>query len=1089
MRNFMTQIVLVIMFIIIVSSIGILTIGWRFIEEKPLNVTILDNTVPDKTFREHRGLIWLLNNQKYIKEDNSQYKMETDYFGFFPKENKEYDIKLLPKNIENSDMIYIADTYGVYEEEYYNIIREGNRTRKIYGGMTERDVQIIKKQIYENGTPLVVEFNAFGTPTTTKVQNEMEDILEVEWTGWIGRYFPDLIEEGEVPAWAVKNYEAQYNKEWEFEGSGFVFVDKNDYTIVLQEGIESGQNACQLSFTEAGSEKFDMNETIYYNYWFDIVEPRKDVLVAAEFHLDMKEEGEKRLSEAGIPTDFPAILVNKNKVYTSYYFSGDFCDVERIPVSFKLFNYDKVKKAILRNSKTSAETFFWEIYVPVMKVILNDVVEGQYEQRIEQTFTEMNDIKYNARLGNTRFEVYKNDQWEEILIKGVNLGMAKPGYYPGEAAITKDEYLRWIKMIGEMNANAIRVYTIHPPAFYEALYEYNKKADEPIYLFHGVWIDEESFFNSENVYDEVLMDDIRMEIERTIDLIHGNASFEIERGHAGGEYSYDVSEYVIGWIFGFEWEPDTVVNTNKNNKGMKDKTFKYLETKDANPFEIWLGELMEYVIEYEVDNYKWQRPISFTNWPTTDMLVHPSEPRAHEDKVTVHPNHVKARENLPVGVFASYHIYPNYPDFINFDEKYNAYIDANGIVNGYAGYLNDLRKEHDMPVLVAEYGVPSSRGIGRLNPQGMNQGRHTEKEQGEKNAYLFESMVIEDYAGGLLFSWQDEWFKKAWNISEFDNKEKRAYWMNMQTYEEQYGVLGFETELSQKIKIDGLYEGWNEDDILLSSGNNDSNIQKLYVRSDEKGVYLGIQYFDLPGTDIWNKMNTMILIDTIPNQGNKKISNINYSFDRGIDFLININGETDTAMKVDSHYDQNHYLYAFEYGLVPFKKYTKYKNNGIFHPITMTTRGKMYIPSLKKTYPFQKYETGKLSHGNGDYKAEDYYSLTDFNINYDTNFIEIRIPWMLMNFKDPSEKEILADFWIEGIEAGLNVNGISLAVLSYDVTKKSDRKIIEFLEPVEKTVENHIFKEYRWENWDEVKTFERLKESYYILQDVFSKIY
>ncbi|MFP3472391.1 hypothetical protein R0J90_20260, partial [Micrococcus sp. SIMBA_144] len=68
------------------------------------------------------------------------------------------------------------------------------------------------------------------------------------------------------------------------------------------------------------------------------------------------------------------------------------------------------------------------------------------------------------------------------------MGIAKPGSFPGETAISKEEYLRWFKQIGAMNANALRIYTIHPPEFYEAFYEYNQMADEPLYLFHGAWV-------------------------------------------------------------------------------------------------------------------------------------------------------------------------------------------------------------------------------------------------------------------------------------------------------------------------------------------------------------------------------------------------------------------------------------------------------------------------------------------------------------------------------------------------------------------------------------------------------------------------
>ena len=97
------------------------------------------------------------------------------------------------------------------------------------------------------------------------------------------------------------------------------------------------------------------------------------------------------------------------------------------------------------------------------------------------------DLNVPARIVDNVFEIQKaDDTWTEIPIKGVNMGIAKPGHFPGESAITKEEYLRWFKLIAEMNVNTIRVYTLHPPAFYEALAEYNKKHTDKLYVFHGV---------------------------------------------------------------------------------------------------------------------------------------------------------------------------------------------------------------------------------------------------------------------------------------------------------------------------------------------------------------------------------------------------------------------------------------------------------------------------------------------------------------------------------------------------------------------------------------------------------------------------
>lgn len=69
-----------------------------------------------------------------------------------------------------------------------------------------------------------------------------------------------------------------------------------------------------------------------------------------------------------------------------------------------------------------------------------------------------------------------------------------------------------------------------------------------------------------------------------------------------------------------------------------------------------------------------------------------------------------SKEMFKTGVFASYHIYPYYPDAMNYQKEYTDYIDADGKINTYRAYLKDLIKEHTMPVVVAEFGIPSSRG-------------------------------------------------------------------------------------------------------------------------------------------------------------------------------------------------------------------------------------------------------------------------------------------------------------------------------------------------------------------------------------------
>ena len=66
----------------------------------------------------------------------------------------------------------------------------------------------------------------------------------------------------------------------------------------------------------------------------------------------------------------------------------------------------------------------------------------------------------------------------------------------------------------------------------------------------------------------------------------------------------------------------------------------------------------------------------------------------------------------------------------------------------------------------------------------------------------------------------------------------------------------------------------------------------------------------------------------------------------------------------------------------------------------------------------ETFDTGTLTYGNGNPDSADFNSLSDFIVNGDE--IEIRLPWSLLNFYNPSEMVIHDDYYenygIEGIE-------------------------------------------------------------------------
>lgn len=673
---------------------------------------------------------------------------------------------------------------------------------------------------------------------------------------------------------------------------------------------------------------------------------------------------------------------------------------------------------------------------------------------------ESDGISRSARVDSEFFYVFENGKWKKEFIKGVNIGAAKPGNFPGELAITKEEYLSWFSKIGEMNANSIRVYTTLEPEFYDALYEYNQKAKNKLYIFQGLWINEDKSAEYNDSYK--MMNEIQSDAKNLIDVLHGNCTLPERPGFASGTYTKDVSQYVIGWILGTEWSPDVVEGTNANNVNKSKYDGEFLFTENSSPFEAFLCEMGDYVIKYETQEYKTQRPLAFTNWVTTDMLSHPNEPDIREDKVSVNTEHIKAKDTYKNGLFASYHIYPYYPEFMSYQKDYASFKDKNGNADPYEAYLQDLRKEHTVPVLVSEFGIPAARGIAHENViSGFNQGNIDEKTQGEMDSKMLQDIYDEDYAGGIVFSWQDEWFKRTWNTMDFDLSDRRPFWSNTQTNEQEFGLMAFDPGKEKSTcYVDGDISDWKEDKPLVEDENG-----KLYMKSDEKYVYF------LASLNNYNPVNNkiMIPIDSIENQGNSNFTQYNIPLKRDSDFAIVIDGKENASILVDSYYDSFYYTYSKSNMIDKNAEYEK-KNSGIFNPMYLCLNRKMLLPEEQKEIPFSKFETGKLIYGDANPEHKDFNSLADYCIN--GNNIEIRIPWQLLNVMDPSSKMIMNDLYTNGIKP-IKTEGIYAGLIQIE-----GKNILQ----------NTEMKLYSWNEWDIPEYHERLKPSYYILKDAFGKI-
>ena len=1034
---------------------------WNNLPATPLNVWIVDKTVPVPDYREHKGLMWLLNHNKIVSEKTGEtFSYDKDYFGFFPVNKDLYDIWEIPDIKENPDLIYLTDTYGVYADDYKVPKVEGTRPDLLYGGLEKDELVKIINNI-GNGNTLIGEFNIASSPTNIENRGELEFIFGVNWSGWKGRYFKDLAKDFEVPTWVVVNYEEQENKAWPYKGSGYVLVSEEDKIVILENKKHIGSKGLSVKFEGDYKSEFNVRKSIPYQYWFEFLEVDEDAETIANYYFDLTDDGNEVLNELGLPSVFPAVIRKVNSEYTSYYFCGDYADLEKVASNWNYYGFQGIKRFTSSANKKSPDYFYWNAYAPMMTKIIGDV---GYKKENPDT-TEIPNNPYISKVEGKDFYILSEGEWKKTFLKGVNMGVAHPGTFPGELAITKGEYLRWFKYISEMNAEVIRVYTTLKPDFYDALYLYNKTAIKPLYLIQGVWVKEEDIAELSDAYKdkERILNEFIKDASDLTDVLHGNAKLPEKKGFASGEYKSDISKYVIGWILGIEWDPYFVDGTNTNNPDKKTYEGKYLYTEDASPFEAFLCHVGDKTIEYEVDKYGTERPVSFSNWPTTDMLDHPNEPAEKEDFASVNMEHIKAKEIFKSGVFASYHIYPYYPEFMNYEKEYVNFKDSDGQINTYKAYLRDLMKHHTMPVLVAEFGVPAARGMAHLNiHMGYNQGYHDEKDQGIIVEKLLKDIYDEGYCGGLVFTWQDEWFKRTWNTMDFDLPDRRPFWSNPQTNEQEFGLLAFDPGRETICDVDGDVSEW-KGDIPTYTGKD----VKLYVKSDEKYFYM------MADTKNFNfeKDTIIIPIDTTDGQGNVRDISSKLNFSRPADFTIRINGANNSRVLIDSYYDSFQYLYGELLQMVPKKLSHKQKGSGVFDPIYLCLSAKLILPQDKTVVPFMKYETGVLQYGNSNPNHKDYNSLSDFCEK--DGKVEIRIPWQLLNVMDPSTKSVMNDFHQTKDFSGHEVEGLYLGAGIISKIKTDEVIGMNF---------------YSWEDWEAPTFHERLKPSYYIMQKAFERI-
>ncbi len=369
-------------FLVFVVGLPLLSfVVWAAIPSKQLDILVIDKTVTDGSHREHAGFFWILDHHKYKKASGDYYSGDRDYLGFFPNGKEDFGVgkdlagmseEEIGKLASDTDFVYLADTYGVYEGDFGETARD-EPSKKIYGGMNETDLLLVRMAL-QAGKVVVAEFNSIASPTPAVIRNEFEHLMGLKWTGWIGRYFDELdtLATADIPEWMIRQYLHQHGR-WGLAGPGLIFVKETGEIEAFVYQTDYDNKIPLIRTQKVNKHGFKLPEVVPYPDWFDVVMIERDYEVISYYDINPTGRGSQRLRSMGLPRFFPAAVVRKLEKGSQYYFSGDFSSTRGHLGSARFFGLPILWRGLyVASDYTDRQSFYWNYYYPLVSQVLGE---------------------------------------------------------------------------------------------------------------------------------------------------------------------------------------------------------------------------------------------------------------------------------------------------------------------------------------------------------------------------------------------------------------------------------------------------------------------------------------------------------------------------------------------------------------------------------------------------------------------------------------------------------------------------------------------------------------------------------------------
>jgi hypothetical protein len=373
-----TLLILVIILAVIIALPVINLIRWNAQTKKPLDIIIVDKTVPTLEREHHKPLNWILTNDRFVKkESKTSYSYKKDYFGFFPQrpirdkkwDRNDYRLTDLIGLAEKNDAIYFADTYGVFFNDWFRGINKSRKSRKIYGGLNNNDFLLLK-EMKDRNKLIIMEYNSFDYPTAQFESIRTQEKLGLTFTGWTGKYFSTLdTTSNDFPVWMTAMYRKEYKKPWTFTKPGIVILKEKDI-VVLELGSQLKSAFPRIITDDATSKKYGVLSSVAFDQWFDIIDPLQNQVIS-KFKIDATPLGDTLLSNNGLQNEFPAVI-QEPVAKRIFYFSGDFATYDAPMCIARIKGVEKLKGILYSDKTDDTRRFFWLYYKPLINTIFTD---------------------------------------------------------------------------------------------------------------------------------------------------------------------------------------------------------------------------------------------------------------------------------------------------------------------------------------------------------------------------------------------------------------------------------------------------------------------------------------------------------------------------------------------------------------------------------------------------------------------------------------------------------------------------------------------------------------------------------------------